>query len=201
MAEIMLDLETLGTRPGSAIRSVGAALFELDGDGPATAKAVVTRGSETVSGLPVENFVPLTFYSGVRAISCWVAGLTVDKSTLEWWEKQSREAQEAARRDQRDLLEVVESFHAWFARTGARRVWCQGAGFDTVIWERAAAAVERQVPWKFWDVMCTRTLYAVAGFDYRSVPFAGTAHSALDDALHQIKCVQAAKKLIQKIYC
>ena len=28
----MLDLETWGTKPGSAIRSIGAALFTLDGN-------------------------------------------------------------------------------------------------------------------------------------------------------------------------
>ena len=173
--ECMLDLETLGVRPGSAIRSVGAASFELGGDGAVD-----------------------TFYVNVRSMSCWVAGLTVDKSTLDWWEKQSPAARDALKTDPRDLAEVVDSFHRWYTSSGCAGIWCQGAGFDEVLWGRAAGAVGRAVPWKYWQARCTRTIYHVASFDPNSVPREGVHHGALDDALHQVRCVQAAYKKITR---
>src|ERR1700685_2647763 len=103
MQHIMLDLETLGTRPGSAIRSVGAAAFDLDGtDKPAGP----------------------TFYKKVKSMSCWVAGLTVDQDTLDWWSRQPQEVQDELKVDAEELRDVVNAFHSWFLSTGAQYVWC-----------------------------------------------------------------------------
>lgn len=173
---VMLDLETLGTRPGSAIRSVGAALFD-----PAAADASTE-----------------TFYKKVRSMSCWSAGLTVDADTLAWWNKQPKEVQDELKIGAEDLAEVVDAFHDWFRRVGGRYVWSQGAGFDEPLWTAAARVVGRTPPWKFWDARCTRTIYYAAGFDPKSLPRAGTHHNALDDALHQVKCVQESFKMIKR---
>ena len=167
----MFDLETLGVRPGSAIRSVGAAAFDPAG------------------GEPVA-----TFSRNIRSLSCWVAGLTVDRSTLDWWDRQSQEARDAVKVDPVDLADAARDFHAWFGAQGAVHLWCQGAGFDEVLWTAAMRAIDLIPPWKFWDVRCTRTIYHAAGLDPRSVPRQGVAHSALDDALHQIRCVQEAHR-------
>ena len=173
---VMLDLETLGTRPGSAIRSVGAATFDLCGD-----------------------HIPTTFSANVKAMSCWAAGMTVDQSTLDWWAKpEMREANEAVKANQRDVRVVFDEFHAWFRKTGAKNIWCQGAGFDVPLWESAARLLGLATPWKFWDVSCTRTSYLWSGLDQRTVRRDGLYHSALDDALHQIKCVQEAYRMLKK---
>lgn len=175
MIDVMMDLETFGTRPGSAIRSVAAACFDLRGDGVG------------------DN----TFSANITAMSCWVAGLTVDRDTIAWWEKQSTEAKEVLKKNQRPLLEVANEFHTWFRKTGADCVWAQGAGFDPVLWERAAlAAGASWVPWKFWNIRCTRTAYHLGGLDHKTVPRVGTAHSAADDCAHQVRCVQLAVKRI-----
>lgn len=175
MNNIMLDLETLGTRPGSAIRSVGAAAFELDGGEPAP-----------------------TFYKKVRSMSCWVAGLTVDQGTLDWWARQPQEVQDELKVGTEDLRDVVTAFHNWFRQTGAQFVWCQGGNFDEQMWCAAARAVGvTTVPWKFWNARCTRTIYHAAGLDPRSVPREGAHHNALDDAVHQVRCVQLAHQMIR----
>jgi hypothetical protein len=171
MKDVMFDLETLGTRPGSAIRSVGAALFDPRGDGAGP-----------------------TFYMNVNPMSCWEAGLTVDAATLAWWDRQSEEAKAATRADRKPIKEVVEMFHRWFRDSGGELIWCQGAGFDEVLWGVAARMVGAATPWKFWNVRCTRTIYHASGVDPRDVPREGTHHSALDDSLHQIKCVQMSFK-------
>jgi hypothetical protein len=175
MPECMLDLETLGLRPGSTIRSIGAVTFDLDGDGHQE-----------------------TFSMNVRAMSCWIAGLTVDAGTIEWWDKQSAESREAARIDPRDLSEAIRSFHGWYIANGCSGLWCQGAGFDEQILRYAANAVGVHVmPWKYWEVRCTRTLYYAANFDAKGAVRDGICHRALDDAIHQVKCAQASWKLIK----
>ncbi len=175
IAHIMLDLETWGIMPGCAIRSVGAVVFDPQGEG---------HGE--------------TFYRNVLDRSCWVAGLTVDKSTVAWWENQSKEAQEVFANDPKPIASVVSDFHAFIAKLEQVHPWCQGSGFDTSIWEAVARAVGRPIPWKFWNLRDTRTAYHLAGLDERSVPRTGIVHNALDDAIHQVKCVQAACKILRK---
>lgn len=173
--DCMLDLETLGRAPGCAVRSVGAAAFDPAGDGYGE-----------------------TFKMNVRSWTCWLAGLTVDRETVDWWDKQSQAAKEAAKVDPRDLVDVVRSFHDWFGANKLKHLWCQGAGFDEPVWQRAAAAVGLAPPWRYWEVRCTRTIYHAADFDPRSVSRDGVHHGALDDALHQVKCVQMSYHLIRQ---
>ena len=177
MTQIMFDLETFGTRPGSVLRSIGAAVFDPD-----TGK------------------VGDTFYANIDRASCEEAGLVVDPATEKWWSEQSREAQQALLVDCRPLIEVVNDFHTFFRKNGGVQIWCQGANFDAVLWEAACDRLwpsKRVLPWKFWNVRDTRTCYELAGFDDKSMPRSGTYHNALDDSLHQIACVSQAVSLIR----
>lgn len=174
MRHVMLDLETWGTRPGSALRSIGAVAFELQGG------------------------VGDTFYANIDDASCLAAGLEVDRATQEWWEKQPLEARAHLKIDQVPLADVVTNFHAWFRLQGAQCIWSQGGNFDEPLWSAAARKVWAQVPWQYWNARCTRTLYAAARFDPRSIARVGTHHNALDDALHQVRCVQESYKRIQQ---
>lgn len=171
MKHIMLDLETFGTKPGSVLRSVGAVAFELDG----------TMGPE--------------FYYNIDHESCALAGLKVDASTAAWWSQQSKAAREALLVDPHQLAWVVVNFHGWFIANGGVTVWSQGANFDPALWEAAAEAVNEKVPWKFWNVRDTRTVYDVANMNPTLVKRTGTYHNALDDAKHQVRCVAAAVKM------
>lgn len=164
MQDVMFDLETFGTVPGSALRSVGAVFFDLDGN----------LGAE--------------FYANIDQASCEAAGLKVDPKTVAWWAQQEKAAQEALLVDPKPLSEVASSFNAFWMKNRGMRVWCQGAAFDAPLWE---AAVKR-VPWKFWDILDTRTLYHLNSFDPRTVKRAGTYHNALDDSKYQVACVAAA---------
>lgn len=168
MKHVMLDLETMGTRPGSVILSIGAVFFDLNG---ATGE---------------------TFYRNISGKSCIDAGLKVDPKTREWWSRQSAEARAAVTTDQRPLDQVATDFSNWFRARGGVFVWGQGASFDPPLWEAASEATGRSAPWRFWNIRDTRTVYDVFGFDAKSFPRDGTYHNALDDALHQVKCVAAA---------
>lgn len=166
---VMLDLETWGTRPGSALRSIGAVAFRPDGVN-----------------------VWERFYRNIDKESCLMAGLTVDAKTVSWWQKQSPEAVARLDGDQQPLADVANAFHAFFRLNYGRFVWCHGANFDEPLWSAACRALGFSVPWKYWDTRCTRTLFAMADFDMKSVPREGVAHDALADAIHQARCVQQA---------
>lgn len=169
MTHIMLDLETFGTKPGSVIRSVGAAAFS-----------------------PFGEDVTATFYANISEESAVAAGLTKDPRTVAWWAEQDAEAQAALLDNQRDIIETMAAFAVWFLEVGGEQVWAQGATFDPVLWEAAAAAVNIRVPWKFWNVRDTRTIYEVSSLITSDIPRNGTYHNALDDAVYQVACVQAA---------
>lgn len=171
MRHIMLDLETFGTAPGSVLRSIGAVGFDPHGSGH--------EGE---------------FYVNIDRGSCEAVGLTVDLATEKWWAEQSKEANDQLMRGPIPVLTAVKSFHAWYATVGGEYVWCQGANFDSVLWEQAAKACGARVPWKFWNVRDTRTIYHMARFNEKTMKRSGTYHNALDDAKHQVACVQEALK-------
>lgn len=170
MNNVMLDLETWGTRPGSALRSIGAVMFDPHGAG---------TGAE--------------FYANISDASCELSGLVKDAGTVAFWNKpQNKLAQDSLAADQRTLTEVAEAFDAWWRTNRAVFVWGQGGNFDDPLWSAAMHAIGRKVPWKYADARCTRTAYDMGGFNPFAVKRAGTYHNALDDAKHQVVCVQRA---------
>lgn len=165
---IMADLETMGTRAGSVILSIGAVVFDPD-----------------------KNTVSETFYEVINYATCVEAGLTEDAATVKWWSEQSADAQQvltqarcenkkthslrAVLQDFRDFVDddaLVPSF-----------VWGNGAGFDNTLLECAYDAVARPRAWRHYNNRCYRTLKNLRpdiGFTR-----IGTHHNALDDAITQ----------------
>lgn len=177
MANIMFDLETFGTAPGSVLRSIGAVVFD-----------------------PETGAIGDTFYKNITRASCEAVGLVVDPATEAWWDKQPAEARAALDVDPQPIAEVATAFHQFFREAGGVQIWCQGANFDSVLWEAAIRKVwpsKSFVPWKFWNVRDTRTVYELARFDPNSIQRDGTYHNALDDSLHQVKCVAAAVQALR----
>jgi DNA polymerase III epsilon subunit-like protein len=166
--DVMIDLETLDVTPSASILTIGAVKFDPFGDDinePACEK----------------------FYVKVDVDSCDRIGLTVSQDTLGWWAQQSKEAQdEAFSTDGRihisDAINQLYKF-CW----GAKRVWSHGAGFDIIILEHVFRKVEKAVPWRFWEVRDTRTLFDL-GIDPNRPPV--LKHHALEDAWNQAVGVQ-----------
>lgn len=165
MTSIMVDIETLGTHPGCAIRSVGACVFDL-----ATGK--------------IGNH----FYANVDPSSCDALGLFTDPKAAEWWAAQPREAQDALQSAQMPLASVLEAFNGFYAGEGGTELWCHGAGFDEPILRVAYRALSIAPAWHYRAPRDTRTLFALA--DYDCPP--GVLHHALQDAIQQVGHVAAA---------
>lgn len=173
---VMLDLETWGTCPGCAIRSIGAVTFDPYG---------TSTGDE--------------FYLNIEDGSCAVVGLTKDPSTVAWWNQpDKKEARASLLVDPVPLREVAIAFNAWWRKARGIFLWSQGANFDEVLWAAALRAVDHAPPWKFYDARDTRTAYDMAQFNSKTVKRAGTYHNALDDAKHQVACVQAAYRRVNQ---
>lgn len=171
--EVMLDLETLGTKPGSVIVAIGAVkmdMEELDNpvDKPDLAHFIV--------GEP--------FYTTISAADCQENGLKIDGSTVMWWLGQS----EAARARLLDgtpesLAMALQQFSAWVGLTPLP-VWGNGSDFDNVLLRGAYDALGYQAPWKYHQSRCFRTLKNMAPLELAPLPNFH-AHDALEDARWQ----------------
>lgn len=168
LTDVMIDLETLATSPDAAILTIGAVKFDPFGD---DAKDPTCE----------------KFYVRVDLDSCDRIGLVTNDDTIAWWANQSKEAQdEAFNPDGRiDIVDAMNQLYkfCW----GAKRVWSHGAAFDVVICEHIFGKIQKAVPWKFWEVRCTRTLFDI-GIDPKRPPV--LKHHALEDAWNQAVGVQ-----------
>ncbi len=165
----MLDLETLGTAPGSALIAIGAVKF---------------GGGEIHS----------EFYRRVSLMDSVSEGLTMDPATVLWWFGQSDEARsEVARPDGSSLLKALEDFTEWtraLVDYAEIEVWGNGASFDNVLLSVAYEKVRLPRPWKYSNDRCYRTvknIYTGGAVLERT----GTHHNALDDARSQAKHLMA----------
>lgn len=160
MKHIMVDIETLGTSPGCAILSIGAAEFD-----PST---------EKIGG---------TFYSSINLQSSLDAGFAVDADTIKWWISQGQEASASAFAGALSVHEALRAFNSFVGRENTY-VWSNGADFDIPILISALDRLGIEPGWKFYNNRCFRTLKNL----HRNVkpgPRVGVHHHALDDAVFQ----------------
>lgn len=168
LTDVMIDLETLATSPDAAILTIGAVKFDPFGD-------------------EINKPTSIPFYLRVDLDSCDRIGLVTNDDTIAWWAKQSQEAQDEAFGDG-DRIDIVDAFEQLYKFCwGAKRVWSHGAAFDVVICEHVFKKINKAIPWSFWSVRCSRTL-----FDLGIAPDRPPVlkHHALEDAWNQAVGVQ-----------
>jgi len=159
---IMLDIETLGTKPGCVVLSIGAVEFSEKGLGK-------------------------QFHVSINPESCTNWGLTVEPRTVMWWMEQSDEARKSlTSRKNNDLDVALDAFIGAY-NWKDQAVWCNGANFDFPILEAAFAAVGKHVPWAYWSTNDYRTLKNIVPRDVynASKVEAQIKHNALADAMAQ----------------
>lgn len=167
----MFDLETWGLRPGSALRSVGAVVFSMDKHEP----------------------MGPAIYGNITRASCEQAGLIVDPGTEAFWLKRDDGSAKILAVDQMPVHEAVAVFHAWCIEQGVTYLWSASISFDLPMWMAAADAVKLNPPWKHFNTRDAQTLFAVKGFDVRSMPLREAGYkTAAQNALFQARCVRAA---------
>ncbi|QTA20686.1 3'-5' exonuclease [Escherichia albertii] len=175
---MMIDLETMGKNPDAAVISIGAIFFDPQtGDiGPEFSKTI---DPDTAGGV-------------------------IDRDTIKWWLKQSREAQSAILADEIPLDDALLQLREFIDENSGEffvQVWGNGTSFDNVILRRSYERQGIPCPWHYCNDRDVRTIVELGGamnFDARTaIPFEGERHNALDDARYQAKYVSAIwQKLI-----
>ncbi|HEB1258281.1 TPA: 3'-5' exoribonuclease [Escherichia albertii] len=175
---LMIDLETMGKNPDAPIISIGAIFFD-----PQTGD----MGPEFSKTVDLES-----------------AGGVIDRDTIKWWLKQSREAQSAIMTDEIPLDDALLQLREFIDENSGEffvQVWGNGANFDNTILRRSYERQGIPCPWRYYNDRDVRTIVELGkaiDFDARTaIPFEGERHNALDDARHQAKYVSAIwQKLI-----
>jgi hypothetical protein len=166
--DVMIDLETLDVLPTATILTIGAVKFDP-------------------LGRDVEEKSCEKFYVRVDVDSCDRLGATVSQSTLDWWAGQSQEAQNEAF-DPNERISIEDAMTQLYKFCwGAKRVWSHGAGFDVIILEWYFRKIGKAIPWSFWEVRDTRTIFDL-GINPNRPPV--LKHHALEDAWNQAVGVQ-----------
>ncbi|HGV9095982.1 TPA: 3'-5' exoribonuclease, partial [Escherichia coli] len=175
---LMIDLETMGKNPDAPINALAGKFFD-----PATGE----MGPEFSKTIDLET-----------------SGGVIDRDTIKWWLKQSREAQSAILTDEIPLDDALLQLREFIDENSGEffvQVWGNGANFDNVILRRSYERQGIPCPWRYTNDRDVRTMVAlglVMDFDARSViTFEGERHNALHDARYQAKYVSAIwQKLI-----
>lgn len=186
--DLMMDIETMGTKPTAPILSIGACLFNPH----------VMNTYEYLSDYAFVVTVDLEdavkFSSGVEA------------GTVKWWLAQSDAA--IKRLVEGELLNLKDALtRLWaFALDRTRgpahlrqlpvpeRIWAKSPDFDCKIVEHACSQTGVAYPFRYFNQRCVRTATDLAfpdGEHSRPVFKAGVHHDARDDAINQALMVQA----------
>lgn len=161
---LMVDLETMAVSPRAVVLTLGAVTFN-----------------------PFSDEIYDELYFKVDLDDQDDLGREIDPNTLTWWSTQNSEVTEEAfsQSGRVRLGEAINQFHkfAW----GCDKFWSHGAVFDLMIIEDIYRQLKRPIPWEFWRLRDTRTLFDIKDPEMeKSVE----QHNALFDAIRQAKGVQ-----------
>jgi hypothetical protein len=176
--QVMLDLETLGTRAGGKVLQIGAVVFSQGGLG--------------------DEFC--------TTIDRWSQGtLTEDPNTVAWWASQDSTVSAEVLGGSTPLPVALRTFDQWLRRVapvtrpngGSRllNLWGNGADFDNVYLLAAYTATFPGIKpaWSFRGNRCFRTLKSLR--PEIELVRVGSHHNALDDAktqaLHAVKILRS----------
>lgn len=170
MHDIMLDLETLGTGPNAAVIAIGACFFDIQ-----------TRQ------------IGATFYRTLKLEDVVRGGGEMDASTVLWWLAQSDDARRAIYAEQegnaRTPIHALTEFTHFVTdnSTEPPRMWGNGSNFDNVILASMYQRHGMELPWKFWNDRCYRTVKAMHRDGQIFLERNDIKHHALSDAMHQAR--------------
>ena len=160
---VMVDIETLGLEPGSAILSIGAVKFDSAGQTD-------------------------EFYREIDVRTCEEAGLIIDIETLDWHIIECSTFSGRTLTDGVKLATALKDFYVW--AEDADEYWANSPKFDATMLEAAGEPFGVSMPWEYYELRDVRTIKTFPGVE--EPEFDGTEHNALDDAKHQARIVSEA---------
>jgi hypothetical protein len=170
MKDVMIDIETLGTRSTSAIIQIGACYFDRD-----TGEIGQTFSVNIDYLVSTEPF-------------------TTDEASMQWWSEQSQEAKDAVSANGVIIATAIRDLYD-FLDNDEVCIWSH-ATFDIPILLNAFQVLGLAFPIHHKKMRDIRTLMDLADHHGNPEEREGIHHNALDDCLFQVKyCVQAFNKL------
>lgn len=196
--ELMLDIETLGTVPGSPVVTLGAVLFD-----PYRSDSSELMLQRSLS-IRIDLSDSISYSRGVEG------------ATIRWWFEQEDAAIKALVGDdcismkealiklnrfchERGTFVNDEFFSGLSDLPETSRYWAKDPDFDMALmryyYERLSSK-ELKMPWKFYECRSVRTVQDLAwpegGIERPTFKVPGVAHDARWDAVHQAMIIQAA---------
>lgn len=172
MQNVMIDIETLGTKPGCVVLSIAAVRFDI-------------KTGQDLDKIKIN----------VDLESCLKIGLKVEADTFKWWMNEDRNIFS-------DLLKNTVSInHALRRLNNFLRyddyVWGNSARFDFGILSHVYEIEGFKTPWYHGNERCLRTISSLIPKIKDEEEFVGDKHNALHDCEHQIKYLVKTLKQIE----
>lgn len=190
--DIMVDLETLGTRQDAIVLEISAVEFNSH-----------TGEIGEVFDVKLDIDDQVSYYR--RSLS---------RETLQWWFKQDEEARKnvfdeySIRFNMTAALYEFRNFvnrcdNKCYSNSDRRvvKLWGNGSIFDLGILQNMyeTCLLNVKLPWKFWAVNDVRTIVDINPDAKKNCKFDGTPHCAVDDCKHEIKYLVETLKTIKVI--
>lgn len=191
--DIMVDLETLGTRQDAIVLEISAVEFNCH---------TGEIGEVFDAKLDIDEQVQYR-----RSLNC---------ETLQWWFKQDEEARKNIFDEDVDIIRFnipweLAEFSNFVERCNNKcnsdsdrrvvKLWGNGSLFDLGILQNMYETYlpNMKLPWKFWAVNDVRTIVDLNPDVKRNCKFDGTPHCAVDDCKHEIKYLVETLKTIKVV--
>jgi len=173
---VMIDIETLGTRPDAVVLSVGAVAF----------RPFATAG-EFVLVEKAEFHRFLDIDEQVRD------GRTIDVDTIKFWLHNKGTLVSILLEEKSSQFDMLSGLRQFLEVYKPKRLWARGPQFDQVILENMISANNLPPLWEYWRWMDMRTLVRISdaviceddASAIRQMTGPRVKHDALDDAKNQ----------------
>lgn len=173
LINVVLDLETLSTKPDAAIIQIGAVVPTFD------RKYILSR--------------PYEFEASIRYEHCLAHVqdkiVSQDNETMLWWEKQPTRKEVFS--GQLEYAEALDQFATWIRNFDTPvAVWGNGADFDNVILRHSLDYFGFHRLWSYKDNRCFRTLknlFPLSASHFVDREGYEKSHTALGDARYEAR--------------
>lgn len=180
MKSLMVDIETLGTEPGSAIISIGVCAFSQD-------QGIIASDGWAISEKDWHG--------------------AIDPKTVKWWMNQNEAARNYSFGGTLSSMIVAQQFRDFVEKWGGDELWANDPDFDVVLLKQWWMRVEQHHKFNLGNFpggplrhrlpRSYRTIVAEArrlGISFENAySMASVAHNPVDDACNQARVVVAIR--------
>jgi len=171
MDNLMVDIESLGTKLNSVITQIGACYFSKEGE----------IGDKFLVNIDIQT--------------CLDLGLEIQKRTLLWWLERVHLI--TWTKETLGLSKALFKFREFCQKNKKAKVWCH-ATFDIPLLENAYEKLGQRLPFSYKLVRDIRTLVDLSRIKREKGKEDPKTHNALDDCIYQVNYVVNCLKKVVK---